>query len=106
MVTVNKDEHERILLEHLNAWFVTSAPSGDVLYDYGDGEPGPLQLSIPIGLDPQAAPLQGQEPSAQVSIITSHAVDNLTNLLKIVFVYYLDKKVRTTKKSLIIEQYK
>ncbi|XP_026724858.1 uncharacterized protein LOC113491868 [Trichoplusia ni] len=65
VVTVNKDEHERILLEHLNAWFVTSAPSGDVLYDYGDAEPGPLQLSIPIGLDPQAAPLQGQEPSAQ-----------------------------------------
>ncbi|PZC86530.1 hypothetical protein B5X24_HaOG209249 [Helicoverpa armigera] len=65
VVTVNKDEHERILLEHLNAWFVTSAPSGDVLYDYGDAEPGPLQLSIPIGFDPQAAPLQGQEPSSQ-----------------------------------------
>lgn len=65
VVTVNKDEHERILLEHLNAWFVTSAPGGDVLYDYGDADPGPLQLSIPIGLDPQAAPLQGQEPSSQ-----------------------------------------
>lgn len=65
-MTVNKDEHERILLEHLNAWFVTSAPGGDVLYDYGDADPGPLQLSIPIGLDPQAAPLQGQEPSSQV----------------------------------------
>lgn len=64
MVTIEKDEHERILLDHLNAVF-TSAPSGD-LYDYGDDEFGPLQLSIPIGQDPQAAPLQGQEPSAQV----------------------------------------
>ncbi|XP_075973722.1 uncharacterized protein LOC142975000 [Anticarsia gemmatalis] len=69
VVTVNKDEHERILLEHLNALF-TTPPSGglvntDVLYDYGEDEPGPLQLSIPIGPDPQASPLQGQEPSAQ-----------------------------------------
>lgn len=64
VVTVNKDEHERILLEQLNALF-SSPPTGDVLYDYGDDEPGPLQLSIPIGLDPQAAPLQNQEPSAQ-----------------------------------------
>ncbi|KAG6450243.1 uncharacterized protein LOC115443577 [Manduca sexta] len=69
VVTVNKDEHERILLEQLNALF-TSAPSGDnVLYDYGDGDDqpgdGPLQLNIPIGLDPQAAPFQGQEPSGQ-----------------------------------------
>lgn len=66
MVTVNKEEHERILLEQLNALF-TSAPSGD-LYDYGDDAIGPLQLSIPIGLDPQAAPLQGQEPSTQVNV--------------------------------------
>ncbi|XP_045497182.1 uncharacterized protein LOC123695391 isoform X2 [Colias croceus] len=53
-VTVNKDEHERILLEQLNALFMNSTPSnnGDVLYDYGEEEPGPLQLSIPIGLDP------------------------------------------------------
>lgn len=65
MVTVNKDEHERILLEQLNALF-TSPPSGDVLYDYGDEDPGPLQLSIPIGLDPQAAPLQSHEPAAEV----------------------------------------
>lgn len=69
VVTVNKDEHERIFLEELNALF-TTPPSGglvstDVIYDYGEDEPGPLQLSIPIGLDPQAAPLQGQEPSAQ-----------------------------------------
>ncbi|KAM3961057.1 uncharacterized protein ACR2FA_004829 [Aphomia sociella] len=63
VMTVNKDEHERILLEQLNALFPSS--NGDVLYDYGDDEPGPLQLSIPIGLDPQAAPLQSQEPSAQ-----------------------------------------
>ncbi|KAI5651791.1 hypothetical protein NE865_00128 [Phthorimaea operculella] len=62
-VTVNKDEHERILLEQLNALF-TSAPSGDVVYDYGDDEPGPLQLSIPIALDPLAERLQA-EPSAQ-----------------------------------------
>lgn len=66
VVTVNKEEHERILLEQLNALFTSSATSGD-LYDYGDDEIGPLQLSIPIGLDPQAAPLQGQEPSAQVN---------------------------------------
>ncbi|XP_049868701.1 uncharacterized protein LOC126368655 isoform X2 [Pectinophora gossypiella] len=65
VVTVNQDEHERILLEQLNALF-TSPPSGDVVYDYGDEEPGPLQLSIPIGnMEPQAAPLQAQEPSAQ-----------------------------------------
>ncbi|KAJ2945965.1 hypothetical protein O0L34_g4883 [Tuta absoluta] len=62
-LTVNKDEHERILLEQLNALF-TSAPSGDVVYDYGDDEPGPLQLSIPIALDPLAERLQA-EPSAQ-----------------------------------------
>lgn len=71
VVTVNKDEHERILLETLNALFTTPPNDGhvntDVLYDYGEDEPGPLQLSIPIGLDPQAAPLQGQEPYAQVS---------------------------------------
>ncbi|XP_026752075.2 uncharacterized protein LOC113512391 [Galleria mellonella] len=64
VMTVNKDEHERILLEQLNALF-PSVSNGDVLYDYDDDEPGPLQLSIPIGLDPQAAPLQSQEPSAQ-----------------------------------------
>ncbi|XP_072931862.1 uncharacterized protein [Epargyreus clarus] len=64
VVTVNKDEHERILLEQLNALFTSAPSNGDVLYDYGDDEPGPLQLSIPIGLDPQAASLQ-QEPSAQ-----------------------------------------
>lgn len=67
VVTVNKDEHERILLEHLNSFFVTSAPGGeDVLYDYGDSDPGPLQLNIPIGNDPLAAPLQSQEPFSQV----------------------------------------
>ncbi|XP_013143735.1 PREDICTED: uncharacterized protein LOC106107429 [Papilio polytes] len=61
VVTVDKNEHERILLEHLNALF-TSAPGGsDVQYDYGDEEPGPLQLSIPIGYDAQAAPLQSQD---------------------------------------------
>ncbi|XP_068631844.1 uncharacterized protein [Battus philenor] len=61
VVTVDKDEHERILLEHLNALF-TSAPGGsDIQYDYGDEEPGPLQLSIPIGYDPQASPLQSQD---------------------------------------------
>ncbi|KAJ8729988.1 hypothetical protein PYW07_017026 [Mythimna separata] len=65
LVTVNKDEHEKILLEHLNAFFVTSAPGGDVLYDYSDSDPGPLQLNIPIGSDPEAAALQGQEPSSQ-----------------------------------------
>ncbi|CAK1547308.1 unnamed protein product [Leptosia nina] len=54
-LTVNKDEHERILLEQLNALFINSTPSNnaDVLYDYGEEEPGPLQLTIPIGLDPQ-----------------------------------------------------
>lgn len=57
VVTVNKEDHERILLDSLNALF-TSPPGGDVLYDYGEEEPGPLQLSIPIGLEPQAAPLQ------------------------------------------------
>lgn len=62
---MNKDEHERILLEQLNALF-TSAPSRDVVYDYGDDEPGPYQLSIPIALDPQASALQALEPSAQV----------------------------------------
>lgn len=67
VVTVDKDEHERILLEELNARF-PSSPSGDIVYDYGDDEPGPLQLSIPIGFDPHAAPLQAQEPLAQVNI--------------------------------------
>ncbi|CAH0667177.1 unnamed protein product [Chilo suppressalis] len=64
VVTVNKDEHERILLEQLQAQF-PSPPTDDVYIDYGDDEPGPLQLSIPIGLDPQAAPLQTQELSPQ-----------------------------------------
>ncbi|KAL4717991.1 hypothetical protein ACJJTC_013031 [Scirpophaga incertulas] len=63
-VTVDKDEHERILLEQLNALF-SSPSTGDVLYDYDDEDRGPLQLSLPIGLDPQAIPLQSQEPSAQ-----------------------------------------
>ncbi|KOB71533.1 Protein folded gastrulation [Operophtera brumata] len=72
VITVNKEEHERILLDQLNALF-TSAPSGD-LYDYGDDEIGPLQLSIPIGLDPQAAPLQGQEPSAQAQELHANNV--------------------------------
>lgn len=69
VVTVNKDEHERILLESLNALFTTPPNDGhvntDVLYDYGDEDPGPLQLSLPINFGPQASPLQGQEPSAQ-----------------------------------------
>lgn len=65
-ITVNQDEHERILLDKLNALFTTATNNGDVLlYDYGDNEPGPLQLSIPIALDPQAAPLQGQEALSQ-----------------------------------------
>ncbi|XP_045448505.1 uncharacterized protein LOC123656941 [Melitaea cinxia] len=62
VVTVNKAEHERILLEQLNALFTTAPNNGDVIYDYGDEDPGPLQLSIPIGLDPQSSP---QDPSAQ-----------------------------------------
>ncbi|CAH2106233.1 unnamed protein product [Euphydryas editha] len=62
VVTVNKAEHERILLEQLNALFTTAPNNGEVLYDYGDEDPGPLQLSIPIGLDPQSSP---QDPSAQ-----------------------------------------
>ncbi|XP_063825060.1 uncharacterized protein LOC135074630 [Ostrinia nubilalis] len=61
-VTVDKSEHERILLEQLNALF-SSPSSSDVVYDYGDSEP--LQLSIPINQDPQAALLVNQEPSAQ-----------------------------------------
>ncbi|XP_028027133.1 uncharacterized protein LOC114240689 [Bombyx mandarina] len=67
-VTVNKDEHERILLEELNAQFKPTL-SGDVTYydNYDENEPGPLQLSIPIGLDPLAAPLQGQGLSDQAS---------------------------------------
>lgn len=64
VVTVSKDEHERILLDKLNALF-TSPPSGYNEYDYGDDDSGPYQLSIPIGLDPQAAPLQGNEPLGQ-----------------------------------------
>lgn len=63
MVTVNKAEHERILLEQLNALFTTAPNNGDLIYDYGDEDPGPLQLSIPIGLDPQSSP---QDPSSQV----------------------------------------
>lgn len=68
-MTVDKNEHERILLEHLNALF-TSAPGGsDVQYDYGDEEPGPLQLSIPIGYDAQAAPLQSQDQGDTVNAL-------------------------------------
>ncbi|XP_050684442.1 uncharacterized protein LOC126979218 [Leptidea sinapis] len=67
VVTVNKDEHERILLDQLNALFnATPANTGDVLYDYGEEEPGPLQLSIPLGLDPQIASLQSQDPNMQI----------------------------------------
>ncbi|XP_053608121.1 uncharacterized protein LOC128673955 [Plodia interpunctella] len=73
VVTVNKDEHERILLEQLNALFPTASSGGD--YDYGDDEPGPLQLTLPIGLDPQAAPLQGQEPSTQAQGLQPTFVD-------------------------------
>ncbi|CAH2037248.1 unnamed protein product, partial [Iphiclides podalirius] len=61
VVTVDKDEHERILLEHLNALFTSAPGSSDVQYDYGDEEPGPLQLSIPIGYDPQATPLHSPD---------------------------------------------
>ena len=68
VVTVDKEEHERLLLEQLNSLFPNGAPTAeDVNYDYGDEDPGPLQLSIPIGVDPQAAPLQAQEPTAQVA---------------------------------------
>lgn len=67
MVTLNKDEHERNLLDQLNALF-TSSPGGDELYDYGDEEPGPFQLTLPIGSDLQASPLQS-EPSAQVNYL-------------------------------------
>ncbi|KAJ0177317.1 hypothetical protein K1T71_007326 [Dendrolimus kikuchii] len=73
VVTVSKDEHERILLDKLNALF-TSPPSGFNEYDYGDDELGPLQLSIPIGLDPQAAPLQGDDPSGQVHSLSPNNV--------------------------------
>lgn len=65
VLTVDKSEHERLLLNQLNAFF-TASPGADVVYDYGEDEPGPLQLSIPINLEAQAAPLHGQEPSAQV----------------------------------------
>ncbi|CAG9786062.1 unnamed protein product [Diatraea saccharalis] len=80
VVTVNKDEHERILLEQLNALF-SSPSTGDVLYDYGDEEPGPLQLSIPINLEPQAAPLQNnQEPSAQAQQLLPNFVKKGENI--------------------------
>ncbi|XP_026488340.1 uncharacterized protein LOC113395026 isoform X1 [Vanessa tameamea] len=71
VVTVNKADHERILLEQLNALFTTAPNNGDVLYDYGDEDPGPLQLSIPIGLDPQSSP---QDPSAQAQDIQPNFV--------------------------------
>lgn len=67
VVTVDKDEHERILLEHLNTLFTSAPGSSDVQYDYGDEEPGPLQLSIPIGYDPQTAPLQSQDQADMVN---------------------------------------
>ncbi|XP_032520061.2 uncharacterized protein LOC116772121 [Danaus plexippus] len=78
VVTVNKDEHERILLEQLNALHIfTAAPNNsDVFYDYGDEEPGPLQLSIPIGLDPQVSP---QDPSAQNQDLTPNFGNNDKN---------------------------
>ncbi|CAK1596352.1 unnamed protein product [Parnassius mnemosyne] len=79
VVTVDKDEHERILLEHLNALF-TSAPGGsDVQYDYGDEEPGPLQLSIPIGYDPQAAPLQSQDQTEKGQDLNYVKIDKKEN---------------------------
>lgn len=59
VVTVSKDEHERILLDQLHAVF-TAAPNNGEVYDYGDEDPGPLQLSIPIGLDPS---VQDQQPN-------------------------------------------
>ncbi|XP_023945957.1 uncharacterized protein LOC112051517 isoform X2 [Bicyclus anynana] len=61
VLTVNKDDHERILLQELNALFTSAPNNGDVIYDYGDEDPGPLQLSIPIGIDP----LQESSPQAQ-----------------------------------------
>lgn len=75
-VTVDKSEHERILLEQLNALF-SSPSSGDVVYDYGDNEP--LQLSIPINQDPQAALLVNQEPSAQVLITALNFLSSTLN---------------------------
>ncbi|XP_034830269.1 uncharacterized protein [Maniola hyperantus] len=61
VLTVNKDDHESILLQELNALFTSAPNNGDVVYDYGDEDPGPLQLSIPIGIDP----LQESSPQAQ-----------------------------------------
>ncbi|GBP85200.1 hypothetical protein EVAR_47636_1 [Eumeta japonica] len=60
-VTITEEEQERLLVDHLNALF--TAPPGEE-YDYGDSEPGPLQLSIPLALE--AAPLQSQEPQSNL----------------------------------------
>lgn len=74
VVTLNRDEHERYLLDQLNA-LLPPPSDDDELYDYGDEEPGPYQLSIPIGLDLQAAPLQGQESLAPAQEIISTQIE-------------------------------
>lgn len=68
VVTLNADEHERNLLDHLNALF-TSAPGGND-YDYGE-DLGPFQVSIPINPELGLPPLPAQDSSVEVNIIPS-----------------------------------
>ncbi|CAG9137303.1 unnamed protein product [Plutella xylostella] len=49
-VTVDAEEHQRILLEQLNAIYAPAGGDGEALdYGYEEGEPGPLQLTLPLG---------------------------------------------------------
>ncbi|XP_041978103.1 uncharacterized protein LOC121732321 isoform X2 [Aricia agestis] len=66
VLNVNKEEHERILLDQLNAYFTADPNNGGDMYDYGEEEQGPLQLTIPIGQESQAelsAQAQNQQPT-------------------------------------------
>ncbi|CAF4845893.1 unnamed protein product [Pieris macdunnoughi] len=82
-VTLNKDEHERILLDQLNALFMNSTPSNNAedLYDYGEEEPGPLQLTIPIGLDPQSH--QNIDKKGENGMLNDASIEAELELLKL-----------------------
>lgn len=72
-VTVDAEEHQRILLEQLNAIYAPAGGEGEALdYGYEEGEPGPLQLTLPLGPAlprPQPLHADGQVRSPPILIM-------------------------------------
>ncbi|XP_037964875.2 uncharacterized protein LOC119691455 [Plutella xylostella] len=69
-VTVDAEEHQRILLEQLNAIYAPAGGEGEALdYGYEEGEPGPLQLTLPLGPAlPRPQPLQADQQNNDVKL--------------------------------------